>query len=173
MREAYNLHFSCGILFNHESELRKIDFVTRKVTSYVATLWFFNNAGVDSKKLKKLALGTTNFARDWGCAKDYVRAMHLMLQQEKPDDYVIATGACKTGKDLLKTAFSYLGENWEDHVVLDTEFERPTDVKVLVGDCSKARDTLGWKHEREFEKLIFDMIESDIRVLSDNLEITE
>ena len=173
MREAYNMHFSCGILFNHESELRKIDFVTRKVTSYVALLWYLNEGTKSGIEVKKLGLGTTNFARDWGCAKDYVRAMHLMLQQKDPDDYVIATGNCKTGKDLLRTAFTYLGEDWEDYVELDTEFERPTDVKVLVGDCSKAREQLGWTHDREFEKLIFDMIENDIRVLSDNLEITE
>jgi GDPmannose 4,6-dehydratase len=173
MREAYNLHFSCGILFNHESELRKIDFVTRKVTSYVALLWYLNEGTKTNIDIKKLGLGTTNFARDWGCAKDYVRAMHLMLQQDEPDDYVIATGTCKTGKDLLKTAFKYLGEDWEEHVVLDPEFERPTDVKVLVGDCTKAREKLGWTHEREFEKLIYDMIENDIRVLADNLEITE
>ncbi len=173
MREAYNMHFSCGILFNHESELRKIDFVTRKVTSYVATLWFLGNSGVSTKDVNKLKLGTTNFARDWGCAKDYVRAMHLMLQEDKPDDYVIATNECKTGKQLLETAFSYLGESWEDFVVLDTEFERPTDVKVLIGDCSKATEKLGWRHNRGFDKLIFDMIENDIRVLTDNLEITE
>lgn len=173
MREAYGLHFSCGILFNHESELRKIDFVTRKVTSYVATVWFLENSGVDTEEFNKLALGTTNFARDWGCAKDYVRAMHLMLQRDEPDDYVIATGDCKTGKDLLKTAFRYLGEDWEDYVVLDPEFQRPTDVRVLVGDCSKAREKLGWHHERGFDKLITDMIEHDIRILSENLEITE
>lgn len=173
MREAYGLHFSCGILFNHESELRKIDFVTRKVTSYVAMLWFLNNTGVDTSEIEKLRLGTTNFARDWGCAKDYVRAMWLMLQQDEPGDFVIATGDCKTGKDLLKTAFGYLGEDWEDYVALDPEFQRPTDVRVLVGDCSKATDELGWQHERRFEKLITDMIENDIRILSDNLEITE
>jgi len=147
--------------------------VTRKVTSYVALLWYLNEGIHTDIDVKKLALGTTNFARDWGCAKDYVRAMHLMLQQDEPDDYVIATGTCKTGKDLLRTAFKYLGEDWEEYVELDSAFERPTDVKVLVGDCTKAREQLGWAHEREFEKLIYDMIENDIRVLSDNLEITE
>lgn len=173
MREAYDMHFSCGILFNHESELRKIDFVTRKVTSYVAMLWFLNNTGVDTSDIGKLKLGTTNFARDWGCAKDYVKAMWLMLQQDNPGDYVIATGNCKTGRDLLDTAFGYLGEDWKDYVTLDPEFQRPTDVKVLVGDCSKATEQLGWQHERGFNKLITDMIENDIRILSDNLEITE
>lgn len=172
MREAYNLHFSCGILFNHESELRKVDFVTRKVTTYVAALNWLQLNGV-TQKIKPLELGTLDFARDWGDAKDYVRAMHIMLQQDEPDDYVIATGRVKTGKQLLETAFGYINQDWADYVSLNPDYSRPTDVKVLVGNSSKAEAVLDWRPKREFEQLIQDMIDNDTRLMSESLEIIE
>ena len=160
-RDAYGMHISCGILFNHESELRKPNFVTRKVTAYVASLL---NKGVCWKPTEdeKLKLGCLDFARDWGCAKDYVRGMYLMLQQDEPGDYVLATGEVKTGPDLLDAAFSHLGLDWQDYVTLDPEFERPSDVKVLVGDASLAEEKLGWKPTRLFNQLIADMVKNDI-----------
>lgn len=165
-REAYNLHASCGILFNHESELRKLSFVTRKVTAYVASV-------VTGRSTEKLKLGTLDFARDWGCAKDYVRGMHLMLQQEKPDDYVLATGKAYTGKQLLETAFGAFKLNWQDYITLDEQFSRPSDVKVLVGDATKAKEILNWTPERTFEKLILDMTKNDIELINRYGEINE
>lgn len=171
-REAYGLHASCGILFNHESELRKTSFVTRKVTAFIAKYFF-------SKGEKpKLKLGALDFARDWGCAKDYVRAMHLMLQQDKADDYIIATGKVHTGEELLQAAFSMVGLDWKQHVELETVFTgtegpRPSDVKVLIGDATKAKEQLGWHITRPFEKLIRDMVYNDLAIMKQYGEIDE
>lgn len=162
-REAYGMHASCGILFNHESELRKTSFVTRKVTSYVATLDSVLTM-VGRHNYPKLKLGCLDFARDWGCAKDYVRAMHKMLQMDKADDYVIATGEVKTGLQLLELAFAEIKEDWHDWVELDPNFARPTDVKVLVGNAHKAHTCLDWKPTRNFNTLITDMIKNDIKI---------
>lgn len=159
-REAYGLHASCGILFNHESEFRKPSFVTRKVTAYVAELDSLLTSG-RRNNIPKLKLGCLDFARDRGCAGDFTKAMHLMLQQNKGDDYVVATGKVHTGKELLEVAFSQINEDWSDWVELDRNFSRPTDVKVLVGNASKAERVLGWKPQRDFKKLILDMLDND------------
>lgn len=180
-REAYNIHASCGILFNHESELRKPAFVTRKVTRYVAQLklacgGITANAAnlVKDGHFEKLKLGCLDFARDWGCAKDYIRAMHKMLQLPKGDDYVIATGEVHTGKDLLKAAFSEIGiDDYEQFVELDPEFARPTDVKVLVGDASRAKSILDWEPTRNFEQLIADMVNNDWQLWMRTGEVNE
>jgi len=172
LRDAYSMHISCGILFNHESELRKLNFVTRKVTAYVAKLACSLENGYGLKH--KLQLGCLDFARDWGCAKDYVRGMYLMLQQDKPDDYVLATNVVKTGGDLLDAAFaSVCIPDWKDYVELDPEFARPSDVKVLVGDYNKAFQTFGWKPTRDFKTLIGDMVTNDIAILKQHGEINE
>ncbi|MHC5056386.1 MAG: GDP-mannose 4,6-dehydratase [Planctomycetota bacterium] len=166
-RDAYGMHISCGILFNHESELRKPNFVTRKVTAYVAKLV------VDGGD-EKLKLGCLDFARDWGCAKDYVRGMHLMLQQDEPGDYVLSTGQVYTGPDLLDAAFAAVGmRDWHDYVVLDPAFERPSDVKVLVGDASLAKEKLGWEPRRHFHQLITEMVMNDIDVYKERGAIDE
>ena len=170
LRDAYGMHISCGILFNHESELRKPNFVTRKVTAYCALLADWVRQDELPPKLK---LGCLDFARDWGCAKDYVRGMHLMLQQEEPDDYVLATGQVYTGPDLLDAAFQSIGCDWKDWVELDPEFERPSDVKVLVGRADKAKEVLGWEPTRHFHQLISDMVKNDISIMKLNGVIHE
>jgi GDPmannose 4,6-dehydratase len=169
-REAYSIHASCGILFNHESELRKLTFVTRKVTTYVAKLIVQGNEW----NQPKLKLGTLDFARDWGCAKDYVRGMHLMLQQDKPDDYILATGKVFTGKNLLDAAFAATPHlDWKDFLEIDEEFKRPSDVKVLIGDARKANFILDWKPTRTFERLISDMVLNDVSILKQFGDINE
>jgi GDPmannose 4,6-dehydratase len=125
------------------------------------------------KNTDKLKLGTLEFARDWGCAKDYVRGMHMMLQQKKPDDYVLATGRAHTGKQLLETAFGAFNIKWQDHVMLDETFSRPSDVLVLVGNAAKAKENLGWTPERGFSKLILDMVNYDIGLIKKYGEINE
>ena len=135
-RESFGLHASSGILFNHESPLRGVEFVTRKVTNGVARI----KLGLADE----LRLGNIDAKRDWGHAKDYVRAMWLMLQQEKPDDYVVATGVTTTVRDMCRIAFEHVGLDMEKYVVIDPAFYRPAEVEVLLGDSSKARKTLGW-----------------------------
>jgi len=156
-REAYNMHASCGILFNHEGIYRKPDFVTRKVTIAATKILL--------KQQEKLKLGTLDFARDWGCADDYVVAMHAMLQQNKADDYVVATGKIHTGIELLNEAFGAYGLNWKDYVELDKEFTRPSDVKVLIGDASKAKQKLNWEHKTTFKELISRMLNHDYNTI--------
>lgn len=168
-REAYNMHASCGILFNHESEVRKKSFVTRKVTAYVAELSY----AAKHSSFPKLKLGCLDFARDWGCAKDYVNAMYSMLMAEKPDDYVIATGKVFTGEQLLETAFSHIEADWKKHIEIDKQFARPTDVKVLVGNANKAKEKLGWEPTRNFKQLIIDMVENDKHIFLRNGIINE
>jgi GDPmannose 4,6-dehydratase len=158
-RESYNMFAVSGILFNHESERRGIEFVTRKVT--------YNVARIKLGLAKELRLGNLDAQRDWGFAGDYVRAMWLMLQQPTPDDYVIATGETHTVQKLVETAFSYVGLNWRDYVVQDPAFMRPAEVDLLVGDSSKARKQLGWQPTMTFTELIHRMVEADLKLLRD------
>ncbi|RME78217.1 MAG: GDP-mannose 4,6-dehydratase [Chloroflexi bacterium] len=156
-RESYNLFACSGILFNHESPRRGLEFVTHKVTYGAARI----KLGLDSE----LRLGNLEARRDWGYAGDYVRAMWLMLQQDEPDDYVIATGQTHSVRRLCEVAFSYLGLNYEDYVVVDPKFYRPAEVDLLVGDSSKAREKLGWEPTVSFEELIAMMVDADLQAI--------
>jgi GDPmannose 4,6-dehydratase len=153
-RESYGLHASSGILFNHESPRRGLEFVTRKVTNGVARI----KAGLDSS----LALGNLDAQRDWGYAADYVRAMWLMLQQDAPDDYVVATGHTHSVKELVQLAFSAADLDWERYVTIDERFLRPAEVDLLVGDPAKAEKTLGWRRDVDFATLVQMMVEADV-----------
>jgi GDPmannose 4,6-dehydratase len=153
-RESFGLHASSGILFNHESPLRGIEFVTRKVTDGVARI----KLGLATE----LKLGNVNAKRDWGHARDYVRAMWLMLQQEKADDYVVATGRTTSVKDMCGIAFSHVGLNWEEFVKTDANHLRPAEVDVLHGDASKARTVLGWEPKISLEEMITEMVDADL-----------
>jgi GDPmannose 4,6-dehydratase len=178
-REAYGIHASNGILFNHESPRRGPTFVTRKVTRAVARI----KAG----KQKLLFLGNLNAYRDWGHAKDYVNGMWMMMQQEKPDDYVIATGETHTVREFTEKAFAHVGitlkwkgegvdevgynaETGEEHVKIDPRYFRPTEVEHLLGDPTKAKTVLGWTPETTFDQLVKDMVDSDIQLLIDGKE---
>jgi GDPmannose 4,6-dehydratase len=152
-REAYGLYICCGILFNHESPRRGIPFVTRKITRAAARI----KHGLDSK----LFLGNLDAKRDWGFAGDYVEAMWLMLQQEAPDDYVIATGESHSVREVLDVAFSTLGLDWQPYVQIDPRYFRPTEVDHLLGDASKARSKLGWQPRVKFTELITMMVRAD------------
>ncbi len=152
-RESYDLHATSGILFNHESPRRGLEFVTRKVT--------YNAAKISLGLAKELRVGNLDSQRDWGYAADYVRAMWLMLQQDKPDDFVISTGQTHTVRRLIEVAFGALDLNWEDYVVQDERFMRPAEVDLLVGDASKARKQLGWQPTVTFEQLIEMMVKAD------------
>ncbi len=155
-REAYGLHASSGVLFNHESERRGLEFVTRKITNSLARI----KLGLQ----KRITLGNLDSARDWGYAGDYVEAMWLMLQQDQPDDYVIATGETPTIRDFLDVAFRIAGyEDWGPYVSHDTRFDRPAEVDLLMGDASKAHERLGWKPRVTFEELVRIMYESDLK----------
>lgn len=153
-RESFGMHASSGILFNHESPLRGIEFVTRKVTDGVARI----KLGM----AKELPLGNLEAKRDWGHARDYVRVMWLMLQQEAPDDYVIATGRTTSIREFCRIAFAHVGLNYEDHVVTAEKFLRPAEVDVLHGDATKARSVLGWQPETTLEVMIAEMVEADL-----------
>jgi len=157
-REAYKLHASCGILFNHESPRRGHEFVTRKITSHAAL--------IKLGKEKKIKLGNIQAKRDWGHARDYVRAMWMMLQQKKPDDYVIATGKCHTVENFLKKSFSLLELDYRDYLDIDKTLYRPSEVMVLMGNYSKAERVLGWKPTITFEELIREMVKSDMTLYS-------
>jgi GDPmannose 4,6-dehydratase len=156
-REAYSLHASSGILFNHESPRRGFEFVTRKITSGVARIL----AG----RSKELRLGNLDAKRDWGHAREYVEAMWLMLQEDKPDDYVIATGETHTVREFVERAFTHVCLNWQDYVVPDPDLFRPAEVNLLQGDATKARTKLGWSHRIGFEELVREMVEADCRTL--------
>ena len=160
-RESYDLHASSGILFNHESPRRGLEFVTRKVTHGVARI----KAGLDDK----LALGNLDAQRDWGFAADYVRAMWMMLQQDQPDDYVVATGETHSVKELVDLAFSAVDLDWEKYVVIDERFLRPAEVDLLVGDPSKAEKVLGWHRDVDFASLVTMMVESDVALVNSQL----
>jgi GDPmannose 4,6-dehydratase len=153
-RESYEMFACSGILFNHESPRRGIEFVTRKVTDGVARI----KMGLTNE----LRLGNLEAQRDWGFAGDYVKAMWLMLQQNKPDDYVVATGETHTVQELVEIAFGHVGLDWRDYVVVDEKFVRPAEVDLLVGDPSKAQRILGWKMEVGFTQLVKMMVDSDL-----------
>jgi len=158
-RESYDLFACSGILFNHESPRRGLEFVTHKVTYGAARIKF----GLADE----LRLGNLDARRDWGYAGDYVRAMWLMLQQDEPDDFVIATGETHSVRRLCEVAFGYVDLNYEDYVVVDKKFYRPAEVDLLIGDCSKARAQLGWEPQVNFEALIGMMVEADLAALQD------
>ena len=153
-RESFGLHASSGILFNHESPLRGIEFVTRKVTDAVARI----KHGLQ----KELRLGNIDAKRDWGYAADYVQAMWLMLQQDKPDDFVIATGYTTTVRDMCRIAFECVGLKHEDHVVVDPQLYRPAEVETLLGNPTKAKEKLGWSPQTDLKTLISMMVEADL-----------
>lgn len=156
-RESFDLHASSGILFNHESPLRGIEFVTRKVTDGVARI----KLGL----AEELRLGNIDAKRDWGHARDYVRAMWLMLQQETPDDYVVATGRTVSVRDMCKIAFAHANLDMERHLVIDPALFRPAEVDILLGDASKAHAKLGWKAAIGLEEMIQEMVEADLHRL--------
>jgi GDPmannose 4,6-dehydratase len=153
-REGYGLHVSNGILFNHESERRGENFVTRKITMAVAA--------IKQGHSKELRLGNLDAKRDWGYAKDYVEAMWLMLQQAKPDDYVVATGETHSVREFLEEAFGCVGLAWKDFVKVDPKYFRPAEVDMLLGDSTKARRVLGWKPKVSFKELVRLMVEADL-----------
>ena len=156
-RESYNMFAVSGILFNHESPRRGLEFVTRKVSDAVVRI----KLGLKNE----LRMGNLDSKRDWGYAGDYVKAMWLMLQQDTPDDFVIASGSTYSVKELVKIAFEVVGLNWENYVVIDPQFIRPAEVDLLIGDCSKAKKVLGWQPEVSFEQLIQMMVESDLELV--------
>jgi GDPmannose 4,6-dehydratase len=156
-RESYGLHASSGILFNHESPRRGIEFVTRKVTHTVAQ--------IKHGLANELRLGNLDAQRDWGFAGDYVRAMWLMLQQDNPDDYVIATGETHEVREFCQLAFAHVGLDYEDYVVLDERFMRPAEVDLLVGDPTKAKTVLGWELKVSFPELVQMMVEADLELV--------
>ncbi len=161
-RESYDLFACSGILFNHESPRRGLEFVTRKVTYQVAKI----KLGM----AKQLALGNLDSKRDWGFAGDYVRAMWLMLQQDEPDDYVVGTGETHAVQELCEVAFAHVGLNWRDYVVQDPRFMRPAEVDLLVSDPSKAKARLGWKPDVTFKGLIEMMVDADLELLKNETE---
>ena len=178
-REAYGIHASAGILFNHEGPRRGENFVTKKITKWVGDFlrwkedqgcWIgelnFSEDYIiapNCRRFSKLRLGNLKAQRDWGHAKDYVKAMHLMLQQDEPDDYVICTGEARSVSDFLDVAFKHIGiDEWSDYVVIDPQFYRPAEVDFLQGDCSKAKRVLNWKQEYSFEDLVKEMVTYDI-----------
>lgn len=153
-RESFGLHASSGILFNHESPLRGIEFVTRKVTDAVARI----KKGMS----KELRLGNIDAKRDWGHSKDYVRAMWQMLQQDQPDDYVIATGRTTTVRDMCRIAFQHVGLEIDDHLVIDPALFRPAEVEILLGNPAKAKQKLGWEATISLEEMIREMVDADL-----------
>lgn len=159
-RESYGMHISNGIMFNHESPRRGVEFVTKKITDGVARIYH----GVATE----LRLGNLNVSRDWGFAGDYVDAMWRMLQQKVPDDYVIATGESHSVQEFVETAFSYLCLDWNDYVIIDSKFVRPAEVHLLLGDSSKAKRVLGWKPNVKFEELVEMMVKADVENLTPN-----
>jgi GDPmannose 4,6-dehydratase len=161
-RESYSLHANNGILFNHESPRRGETFVTRKITRAVAHI----KAGLQDR----LYLGNLDAKRDWGYAKEYVEAMWLMLQQDQPDDYLIATGETHSVREFLETAFGYAGLDWNKHVAIDPNYYRPAEVDLLIGNATKAKARLGWEAKTKFRDLVQLMVDADIELLRDHLE---
>lgn len=155
-RDGYGLFGSCGILFNHESPRRGVNFVTKKITNYIGKL----QNGLTNDKLK---LGNLKSCRDWGHAKDYVRAMHMMLQSDKPDDFVIATGDTHSIEEFLEIAFNLINKDYRDYIEIDPELYRPAEVDYLRGNPAKAQQLLNWKPEISFENLVQDMVNYDIK----------
>jgi GDPmannose 4,6-dehydratase len=159
-REAYDMFCVSGMLFNHESPRRGFEFVTRKITSAVAR--------IKTGQQKDLRLGNLEARRDWGHAKDYVRAMYLMLQQDTPDDFVVASGGSHTVRQLCELAFGEAGLDYQDYVVQDERFYRPAEVESLIGDATKARTVLGWAPDYDFEALVKDMVSNDIAMVANS-----
>ena len=164
-RESYDLHASCGILFNHESPRRGETFVTRKITRAATRI----KLGLQ----EKLYLGNLDAKRDWGFAGDYVEAMWLMLQQETPDDYVVATNELYSVRDFCEKTFSQLGLNYEDHVEIDPRYYRPAEVDLLLGDSTKAYEQLGWKPQTSFDQLVEMMVKKDLGIAQQELVVKE
>jgi len=162
-RESYDLHASSGILFNHESPRRGLEFVTRKITHTVAKI----KLGM----AKEVRLGNLEAQRDWGFAGDYVEAMWLMLQQDAPDDYVVATNETHSVREFCEIAFGHVGMNYEDHVVIDEKFFRPAEVDLLIGEPTKAEKVLGWKRKTSFADLVTMMVDADLALLNGDLDI--
>ncbi|MGC8976126.1 MAG: GDP-mannose 4,6-dehydratase [Candidatus Ratteibacteria bacterium] len=160
-REAYNLFACSGICFNHESERRGFEFVTRKISRGVAMI----KLGL----INKIKLGNLDAKRDWGYAPEYVEAMYLMLQQEKPDDYVIATGETHSVKEFVELAFKIVGLNWEEYIEIDKELFRPAEVYELKGDITKIKQKIGWQPKVKFEELVRLMVENDLKEISKNI----
>ncbi|MGI8492522.1 MAG: GDP-mannose 4,6-dehydratase [Acidimicrobiales bacterium] len=158
-RESYGLHASSGILFNHESPRRGLEFLPRKVS--------FSAAAIKLGLQKEVSLGNLEAQRDWGYAADYVKAMWLMLQQDTPGDYVVATGETHSVRELCQVAFDQVGLDYEDHVVIDPQFFRPAEVDLLIGDPTHAHEALGWKPEVGFEELVRMMVDADLAALSE------
>jgi GDPmannose 4,6-dehydratase len=163
-REAYGIKASSGILYNHESPRRGFEFVTRKITSHAARI----KLGL----AKEVRLGNLDARRDWGHARDYVQAMWLMLQQEDPEDYVVATGEQHTVREFADAAFSHVGLNYQDHVVVDPQFLRPAEVEILLGDATMAKNKLGWSYRSRFQDLVKEMVEADLQTLSRKPKVT-
>ncbi len=161
-RESYGMFCCSGICFNHESPRRGLQFVTRKITDGVARI----KLGL----AKELRLGNLKAARDWGFARDYVEAMWLMLQQDEPDDYVIATGESHTVKEFVETAFSYVGLNWENYVIVDPKLVRPAEVDHLIGNAEKAHKKLGWYPKTKFNDLVKLMVDYDMKILKNKIQ---
>ena len=161
-RESYDLHATSGILFNHESPRRGLEFVTRKISHGVAQ--------IKMGATDELRLGNLDAQRDWGFAGDYVEAMWLMLQQDKPEDFVICTGETHSVREFCEVAFSHAGLNWEDHVTIDEQFMRPAEVDLLVGDSTKAHQLLGWKPQTTFAELVTMMVDADLDLLQGKLK---
>ena len=154
-RQAYSIFASNGILYNHESPRRGYEFVTRKITSHAARI----RLGL----AKELRLGNLDAKRDWGHSADYVGAMWLMLQQDKPDDYIVATGEQHSVREFAETAFSHVGLDYRRYVTIDPQFQRPADVETLLGDASKAKAKLGWASSHSFQALVHEMVEADLQ----------
>jgi len=154
--------FACnGILFNHESPRRGIEFVTRKITYSVARI----KQGLQ----KKVYLGNLDARRDWGYARDYVRAMWLMLQRDKPEDYVVSTNETHSVREFCEVAFSHVGLNYQDHVEVDSKFYRPAEVDLLIGDATKATTDLGWKPDVTFNELVHIMVDADMKLVESEI----
>jgi GDPmannose 4,6-dehydratase len=162
-RESYDLFACSGILFNHESPRRGLEFVTHKITYGVAR--------IKRGQAKEIRLGNLEARRDWGYAGDYVQAMWLMLQQPHPDDYVVASGETHSVRELCEVAFSHVGLNYQDYVVQDPKLIRPAEVDLLVGDSAKARQVLGWRPSMNFEQLIRLMVDADLEALASGQEV--
>lgn len=160
-REAYGLFAVSGILYNHESPRRGFEFVTRKITSHVAKI----KLGLE----KQLRLGNLDAKRDWGNAREYVKAMWLMLQQDAPDDFLICTGETHSVQEFAHLAFAQVGLNYQDYVVIDNEFFRAAEVDLLLGNCSKAKQILGWKYDLKFEDLVKEMVAADLKFYSQRI----
>ncbi len=163
-REAYGMYCASGILFNHEGPRRGYEFVTRKITSTVAR--------IKMGQATELRLGNLEAKRDWGHAKDYVRAMHLMLQQDVADDYVVATGETHTVREFCERAFAEVGLDYREHVKVDEKFYRPAEVDLLIGDATKAHTVLGWQPHYSFEEMIKQMIQADMEAVEQSPEQT-